>query len=88
MRKILAVAPRARSYLIGCTRLGVGNALLRQVARRRLDPPASPPLFLEYEKVLKRPEHRLAHGLPLEAIDEFLAELAAVIEPAEVHFSW
>jgi predicted nucleic acid-binding protein len=23
---------------------------------------ASPPLFLEYEEVLKRPEHRLRHG--------------------------
>jgi predicted nucleic acid-binding protein len=43
---------------------------------------------LEYEDVLKRPEHRLVHGLtPLE-IDEFLAELAALIEPVEVHFQW
>jgi hypothetical protein len=38
--------------------------------------------------VLKRPEHRLAHGLSLEAIDEFLAELAALIEPVVVHFQW
>jgi len=38
--------------------------------------------------VLKRPEHRLAHGLSFEAIDEFLAELAALIEPVEVHFRW
>jgi putative PIN family toxin of toxin-antitoxin system len=49
---------------------------------------ATPPLFLEYEDVLKRPEHRLAHGLTPEAIDEFLAELAALIEPVEVHFQW
>src|SRR5215813_8681901 len=70
------------------TQLGAGNAVLRQVARRRLVPLASPPLFLEYEDVLKRPEHRLAHGLSLEAIDEFLAELAALIEPVEVHFQW
>ena len=70
------------------TRLGAANAVLRQVARRRLVPLASPPLFLEYEEVLKRPEHRLAHGLPLEAVDEFLAELAALIEPVEVHFQW
>ncbi len=49
---------------------------------------ATPPLFLEYEDVLKRPEQRLAHGLtPLE-IDKFLAELAALIEPVEVHFQW
>src|SRR6516164_6280246 len=68
------------------TQLGAGNAVLRHVARRRLL--ASPPLFLEYEEVLKRPEHRLAHGLSLEAIDEFLAELAALVEPVEVHFQW
>jgi predicted nucleic acid-binding protein len=37
---------------------------------------------------LKRPEHRLAHGLAPEAIEEFLAELAALIEPVEVHFQW
>jgi predicted nucleic acid-binding protein len=46
------------------------------------------PVFLEYEDVLKRAEQRLAHGLAPEAIDEFLAELAALIEPVEVHFRW
>src|SRR5215467_683475 len=70
------------------TRLGAGNAVLREVAQRRLVPLASPPLFLEYEDVLKRPEHRLVHGLSLEAIDEFLAEFAALIDPVEVHFQW
>src|SRR5260221_8719338 len=70
------------------TQLGAGNAVLRLVATRRLVALATPPLFLEYEDVLKRSEHRLAHGLtPLE-IDEFLAELAALIEPVEVHFQW
>jgi len=38
--------------------------------------------------VLKRPEHRLAHGFSLVEIDEFLAELAAFIEPVDVHFQW
>src|SRR5262245_19520522 len=70
------------------TRQGAGNAVLQLVANRRLVPLATPPLFLEYEDVLKRPEHRLAHGLSQEAIDEFLAELAALIEPVEVHFQW
>lgn len=49
---------------------------------------ATPPLFLEYEDVLKRPEQRLAHGLAPDAIDEFLAELAALVVPVEVHFLW
>jgi putative PIN family toxin of toxin-antitoxin system len=70
------------------TRLGAGNAVLRVVAERRVRLLATPPLFLEYEDALKRPEHRLAHGLtPLE-IDGFLAELAAMVEPVEVHFQW
>jgi putative PIN family toxin of toxin-antitoxin system len=70
------------------TRLGAGNAVLRLVAQGRVTLLATPPLFLEYEDVLKRPEHRLAHGLTVEEIDEFLAELAALIEPVEVHFLW
>jgi putative PIN family toxin of toxin-antitoxin system len=70
------------------TRLGAGNAVLRHVAESRLLMLATPPLFLEYEDVLKRPEHRLAHGLSPEQVDEFLAELAALIEPVETHFQW
>jgi len=70
------------------TRSGAGNAVLRLVATHRLVMLATPPLFLEYEEVLKRPEQRLAHGLPTEAIEEFLAELAALVQPVEVHFQW
>src|ERR1700731_3415425 len=70
------------------TQLGAGNAVLRLVATRRLVALATPPLFLEYEDVLKRPEHRLAHGLAPGQIDDLLAELAALIEPVEVHFQW
>lgn len=70
------------------TRLGAGNAILRLIANRRFVLLATPPLFLEYEDVLKRPEHRLAHGLTPDAIDEFLAELAALVVPVEVHFQW
>jgi len=70
------------------TRKGAGNAVLRLVAERRLQLLATPPLFLEYEDVLKRAEQRLAHGLSIEQIDEFLAELAAHVEPVELHFMW
>ncbi len=70
------------------TRLGAGNAVLRLVAQGRLVMLATPPLFLEYEDVLKRPEHRLAHGLALPSIDGFLSQLAALIEPVDVHFQW
>jgi putative PIN family toxin of toxin-antitoxin system len=70
------------------TRLGAGNAILRLVASRRLILLASAPLFLEYEEVLQRAEQRLAHGLTLDQVDEFLAELAALVEPVELHFRW
>ena len=70
------------------SRLGASNALLRLVANRRLRLLATPPLFLEYEEVLKRPEQRLEHGLTLEQVDDFLAELAALVEPVETHFQW
>ena len=45
---------------------------------------AAPPLFLEYEDVLTSPEQRIANGLTLEMVDEFLAEVAALVEPVEV----
>jgi putative PIN family toxin of toxin-antitoxin system len=70
------------------SRYGAGNAVLRLVASRRLIPLATPPLFLEYEEVLKRAEQQLVHGLTLGEIDEFLAELAALIESVELHFRW
>ena len=70
------------------TRSGAGNAVLRLVAEQRLVLLATPPLFLEYEDVLKRPEQRLVHGLQPHEVDELLAELAALVEPVELHFRW
>ncbi len=43
---------------------------------------------LNWEEVLKRPEHRLVHGLDLARIDTVLTELAAVIEPVQLDFLW
>jgi putative PIN family toxin of toxin-antitoxin system len=70
------------------SRLGAGNATLRLVAERRLVLLATTPLFLEYEDVLKRAEHRLVHGLTSLQLDDVLEELAALIEPVELHFRW
>jgi putative PIN family toxin of toxin-antitoxin system len=70
------------------TRHVAANAVLRLVAKRRLVALATPPLFLEYEDVLKRPEQQLVHGLAADAVDRFLAELAALLEPVEIHFRW
>src|SRR6267142_2514483 len=82
---------RSRNLGRGCRTshpIGCGKRCSAVGRQRRLVALATPPLFLEYEDVLKRPEHRLAHGLAPEAIEEFLAELAALIEPVEVHFQW
>ena len=70
------------------TRRGAANAVLRLVARRRLVALATPPLVLEYEDVLKRPEQQLVHGLAPEEVDHVLAELAVLLEPVEIHFQW
>lgn len=70
------------------SRLGASNAILGLVAKGRLILLATPPLFLEYEDVLKRAEQRLEHGLSPDEIDQFLVELAAVIEPVEVQYRW
>lgn len=70
------------------SRNGASHALLEAVADRRLIPLTSPPLFLEYEDVPKRPEHRLVHTLTLEEIDEFLAAFASAVEPVDLHFRW
>lgn len=70
------------------SRHGASNALLRMAHQAKFKLLASPPLFLEYEDVLLRPEQRLAHGLSVEQVNEFLTELAALIEPVDIHFLW
>jgi putative PIN family toxin of toxin-antitoxin system len=70
------------------SRRGASNAVLELVARRQLIPLATPALFLEWEDVLKRPEHRLASGLRPEQIDRALTALASAIEPVQVHITW
>ena len=67
---------------------GGSNAVLREAALGRLTLLATPALFLEYEAALKRPEQRLAHGLDLVDIDDFLAALASACEAVEVSFQW
>jgi predicted nucleic acid-binding protein len=66
------------------SRSGASAALLQQVAAGKVELTASPALFLEYEAVLKRKEH----GLSMQFVDGFLAELALCIFPAEIWFQW
>ena len=49
---------------------------------------ASVPLFVEYEAVLTRPEHREAAGLDEKDMAAVLDGLAALVEPVETFFLW
>jgi len=70
------------------SRRGASNRLLERVARGLVRPLVTTALFLEYEEVLLRPEHRLATGLSEEDVERLLAALASAAEPVEVYFRW
>ena len=70
------------------SRNGPNNALLREIALGNVEIVCTPALFLEYEDVLKRPEHIAAHRLSIEQVDDFLNELTTLIIPVDVHFHW
>ncbi|HEV2133840.1 MAG TPA: putative toxin-antitoxin system toxin component, PIN family [Terracidiphilus sp.] len=63
---------------------GASWSVLEHADRALFVMAASPALFLEYEQVLKRSDHRLAP----EMVDGFLSELASKIEPVQVRFIW
>ena len=67
---------------------GAANHVLSAAADGAFVVLASPPLFLEYEEVLKRPEHQLRHGLDLGQVDTLLRSLARLVEPVDVRFLW
>ena len=48
----------------------------------------SVPLFIEYEAVLKRPEHLLATGLDAADIDTVLDIIAANAKAVRLHYLW
>ncbi|MBF0354297.1 MAG: putative toxin-antitoxin system toxin component, PIN family [Alphaproteobacteria bacterium] len=70
------------------SRNGASNRLLRLVALGHIRPLCSTALFLEYEAVLSRPEHRLEHGLGPDALQQFLASYASGCEGVDVHLRW
>ena len=70
------------------SRLGASNRLLTAVAQGRVRPLVTTAVFLEYEAVLLRAEHRLATGMSEADVAGFLAALAASAEPVEISFRW
>jgi putative PIN family toxin of toxin-antitoxin system len=70
------------------SRSGASFVLLELVRREWIRMLVTPPLFLEYEDVLKRPAQLAVSRLALADVDIALDALAALIEPVEAHLSW
>lgn len=71
-----------------CNRDGASHLLIRWALADKITLLASPPLWLEYEAVLKRPAMRLRHGISPENIDVVLDTLAAHVEPVHLSYLW
>lgn len=67
---------------------GASRQLLLAALDRKVVVLVSVPLMLEYEDVLKRPEHLAAIGVSWEDVDTVLSAMAAVIEPVRLRFLW
>jgi putative PIN family toxin of toxin-antitoxin system len=67
---------------------GASRGLLLAALDREFVMLLSVPLMLEYEAVLKRPEHLSAAGMTTEEVDALLDALAAVVEPVRLSFHW
>lgn len=71
-----------------CNRNGASHLLIRWALADKISLLASPPLWLEYEAVLKRPEIRLRHGISIENLDTVMDTLAAHVEPVHLSYLW
>ena len=67
---------------------GASAALLHYADQKRIALLSSVPLFVEYEAVCSRLEHRIAAGLSEADLEVFLNALAFLVEPIETHFLW
>jgi predicted nucleic acid-binding protein len=67
---------------------GVSRRLLIYALNKRFELLLSVPLVLEYEAVLKRPEHLKTAGATRDDIDAILDALVAVSVPVMPNFSW
>lgn len=77
---ILVAASRSRN--------GASFALLQALRDKRFVALASVPLMLEYEAVLKRPEHLQVGQRSIPMTDAFLDALCLFIEPVHLHYLW
>lgn len=67
---------------------GASAALLMASRSRRLVLLATVAMFIEYEAVCQRAEHREAAGLNRSETRQFLDALAHLVEAVETHYLW
>ncbi|MEM9777750.1 MAG: putative toxin-antitoxin system toxin component, PIN family [Chloroflexota bacterium] len=67
---------------------GASRVILQQLAQQRFEAVASVAMMLEYEAVLKRPEHLEVFKLTLEEVEMFLNGLAKLVVPITPFFLW
>ena len=72
----------------GRSRNGASFALLQALRANRFHMLASVPLFLEYEAVLKRPEHLAIGHRSIAMVDAFLDGLTLRVEPVHLFYLW
>lgn len=70
------------------SRLGASFALLQLLRERSFLPLVSVPLLLEYEAVLKRPEHLAFGARTTHMVDAFLDAFCLYAEPIHLHYLW
>ena len=67
---------------------GSSRQLLLAGIDRRIELVVTAPLMLEYEAVMKRPDHLLAAGADEAAVDVILDMVAATAHAIDVHYLW
>jgi putative PIN family toxin of toxin-antitoxin system len=67
---------------------GASAALIDAALDGRVTPLVSTALWLEYEAVVRRPEHWIWPGFNAAEADKFLDLLAAICTPVEISFKW
>ena len=70
------------------SRTGASYEIIRLLGRGEIDVYASVALLLEYESVLKRPEHRSVMQLNEQEEDVWLDGLVSLLKPITPHFFW
>jgi putative PIN family toxin of toxin-antitoxin system len=67
---------------------GASRVLLTGALQQRFIAVASVPLMLEYEAVLKRPEHLAAAQISTADVETLLDAIAVVAEPVRISYLW